>query len=634
MFRAQHLSHVTLWCLASEAPDVALLLARHGVFNPAAQAQDALPDEVLPDNPAAAYRELFHEADSRLARIQEQCGLSSSLELPADAVAPDLDELGEINAWLRQVWQQCSSCKELELRVEEDKRRLATLRETFDRLERLDLDLSRLLRVDSLLDARLGQVPTANIKRLGEALQLAGYVLSPFDAAQGQTFAVVAGPRQDGEGIGGLLSQAGWRELPVPVELQTSPDAARRFIEAEAQRLEAAANIHCQERQQNLVRFGEQVRDVAIRMALGRPLAEAAGSGVQGRRHLAVFTGWVPRRALGTLQAALADRFQGRYWMSVRAPRRDEADRVPTLVSYPRWLAPFLPLVRSYGVPRYGEFDPALLFAVTYVFLFGAMFGDVGHGAVIIMLAAWLHGRLAWLRVVGMTAGAASILFGLLYGSVFGYEALIQPLWQSPLHDPGRLLALAVAGGVGFIAVTLVINIYNRLAAGRVADALLDGSGLAGLVFYLAMVRGLYGLFPGGAFGLDNGLTALASLLTVAGYKWAETRVPLGERLLITVIESMEMATNLFANTLSFLRVAAFSLNHVALALAVFTLAAGLSVAGHWLTLLLGNVVIIVLEGGIVAIQALRLMYYEGFSRFFSGSGVEFNPLRLEGARR
>ncbi|MBU1664485.1 MAG: ATPase, partial [Gammaproteobacteria bacterium] len=94
-----------------------------------------------------------------------------------------------------------------------------------------------------------------------------------------------------------------------------------------------------------------------------------------------------------------------------------------------------------------------------------------------------------------------------------------------------------------------------------------------------------------------------------------------------------ETGINLFANTLSFMRVAAFSLNHVALALAVFTIANGLGTTGHWLTLFLGNVVIIVLEGGIVAIQALRLMYYEGFSRFFSGDGTEFVPLKLVGVK-
>ncbi len=625
MFRAQPLYRVTLWCLASEAPDAALLLARHGIFSPVAQ-----EDAALPGNPAESYRDVFLEADARLSRILEQCGLSGEITLPADAVAPNLTELHEINDWLREIWQVCSRCKESELRVEEEKRRLASLKETYGRLKRLNLDLSRLLRPDSLLDARLGLVPSANVKRLRDALALAGYVLSPFDHAEGQTFAVVAGPRREGEGIADLLSQAGWRELPVPPELQTHPDAAREYIEQQERHLEEVSRIHCQERTESLSHFTERVRDVYIRLSLARPLAEAAGAGVRGRRHLAVFTGWVPRRAMAAIQTALEARFHGRYWMTAREPTREELDQAPSLLSYPRWLRPFLPLVRSYGVPRYGEFDPALLFAVTYVLLFGAMFGDVGHGAVIMLLASFLRGRLDWLRVVGMTAGAASVSFGLLYGSVFGYEELIHPLWQSPLHDPAHMLVLAVAVGVGFICVTLVINTYNRLMAGRVPDALLDGGGLAGLVFYLAAVAGLHALFTDGRVAPGASLVAAVALAVVAVYKWVETPASFGERLLVTLIESVETATNLFANTLSFLRVAAFSLNHVALALAVFTLAAGMSAAGHWLTVLLGNVVIIVLEGGIVAIQALRLMYYEGFSRFFSGSGVEFTPLSLQ----
>jgi V/A-type H+-transporting ATPase subunit I len=629
MFRAQPLYCVTLWCLASEAPDAALLLARHGIFSPVAQ-----EDEALPENPAEDYRDIFLEADARMSRILEQCGLSGEIVLPADAVAPNLTELKALNDWLREIWHVCSRCRESELRVEEEKRRLASLKETYDRLKRLNLDLSRLLRPDSLLDARLGQVPSANVRRLRDALALAGYVLSPFDHAEGQTFAVVAGPRREGEGIAGLLSQAGWRELPVPAELQTHPDAARAYIEQQERHLEEVSRIHCQERAESLAHFTERVRDAHVRLSLARPLAEAAGAGVRGRRHLAVFTGWMPRRALETVRAALEERFHGRYWLAVREPTGEELDRVPSLLTYPRWLEPFLPLVRSYGVPRYGEFDPTLLFAVSYVLLFGAMFGDVGHGAVIMLLASFLRGRYHWLRVVGMCAGASSVAFGFLYGSVFGYEELIHPLWQSPLHDPAHMLALAVAAGVGFICVTLVINIYNRLVAGRIADALLDGGGLAGLVFYLAAVAGLHGLLTQGGFGLGAGPIALAALVVVALHKWVETRAAVGERLLVTVIESLETATNLFANTLSFLRVAAFSLNHVALALAVFTLAGGMSAAGHWLTILLGNAVIIVLEGGIVAIQALRLMYYEGFSRFFSGSGVEFTPLKLAGGER
>jgi len=96
----------------------------------------------------------------------------------------------------------------------------------------------------------------------------------------------------------------------------------------------------------------------------------------------------------------------------------------------------------------------------------------------------------------------------------------------------------------------------------------------------------------------------------------------------VVLIEGFETVMGYFANTLSFLRVAAFSLNHVALFLAVFTIAGMLGTTGHWITVVIGNLFVLVLEGAIVAIQVLRLEYYEGFSRFFSGDGREFQPLR------
>jgi V/A-type H+-transporting ATPase subunit I len=334
---------------------------------------------------------------------------------------------------------------------------------------------------------------------------------------------------------------------------------------------------------------------------------------------------------LPALRAALDQHFPQRYLLNVREPSAQEPSPIPSLLSYPAWLRPYIPLVRSYGVPRYGEFDPALLFALSYLLLFGAMFGDVGHGTTLMGLSLLLRGKLAWLRPVGLLAGASSCMFGVLYGSVFGFETLIEPVWMSPMHNAIRMLELAILSGVGFIAATFLINIYNRLAGGRLASALFDGHGLAGLLFDLDAVTGLAGLLRGHEFGLWNAGLALSGLTLVAAHNWSKGRAAPAERLLVTVIETLETATNLFANTLSFLRVAAFSLNHVALALAVFTLAGSLGTSGHWATIVLGNAVIIVLEGGIVAIQSLRLMYYEGFSRFFSGDGVEFKPLGVAG---
>jgi V/A-type H+-transporting ATPase subunit I len=631
MFRAERLLKVRLLMLASEVADAALELARFGIYSPA---QHAPAD--LDESPAEGYREAWLEAESRVSKLVERCGGLPAMTLPDGAAAPTLNDLEELNGWLKGVWNACLAAHEGEARIGEEVRHLDALEESLDKLERLNVDIAQLLRSDGLLSVNIGSLPAASVKRAGEALSMTNSLLYTFDTTGDQVYAVIAGPRERREEVRGLLAQAGWRELPVPQELRTHPQAARAWLAEERRRVEERTGAECAAMDTLRGEYRSGLEEARLRVALGRPLAEASVVGVRGRGGLASISGWIPRRREKELRIALEARFHGQYWLDIEEPKASEADQVPSLVRYPAWLMPFVPLVKSYGIPRYGEFDPTLPFALTYLLLFGAMFGDVGHGAVIVLLAVTLYKRLGKAAWIGISAGAVSMLFGLLYGSIFGYEDVIAPLWLSPLHNPNYVLTVAVGFGVGFIALTLLVNARNRFVAGHAAEALFDSTGLAGLVFYIGAVGGLASIAGVAAFATVSTLfwlLALAGILTVALFKWVETDAGYGERALVTAIETLETGINLFANTLSFMRVAAFSLNHVALALAVFTLANGLETAGHWFTIALGNVVIIVLEGGIVAIQALRLMYYEGFSRFFSGDGTEFVPLKLQGVK-
>jgi V/A-type H+-transporting ATPase subunit I len=624
MFRAEPLLRIELLMLASETQDAALALARFGVFNPAPGTLASLEE-----SPAVAYREAWLEAEARLSKMLEQCGDTGALKIPDEAEAPSLADLQELNAWLKEAWTACLACHESEAQIAEARSHLDALEETLAKLERLNVDLAHLLRADSLLAVSIGSLPMAGFKRVTEALAMTGHLASRFDKVGDQVFAVIAGPRVRQDEVRGLLAQAGWRELPVPDELRTHPQAARSWMEAERIRLTTQSGVTCQVRDGLRERFGSRLHEARLRLALARPLAEAALDGVRGKGRLAALSGWIPKRQKGALSDTLEAHFHGRYWLDVREPLPGEIAQVPSLVRYPGWLRPFVPLVKSYGIPRYGEFDPALPFAFTYLLLFGAMFGDIGHGAVILLLAIVLYRRLGRMAWVGIAAGAMSMLFGVLYGSIFGHEDILTPLWLSPLHDPIRVLTIAVGFGVGFISFTLLVNARNQFIAGHIGKALFDSTGLAGLVFYLGAVGSLASLAGAAELAQPAGALAGLGIVTIAAFKWIEARSGLGERILVTLIETLETGINLFSNTLSFMRVAAFSLNHVALALAVFTLAGGLGTAGHWLTIVLGNIVIIVLEGAIVAIQALRLMYYEGFSRFFNGDGTEFVPLRL-----
>ncbi|HNF89737.1 MAG TPA: V-type ATPase 116kDa subunit family protein, partial [Thiobacillaceae bacterium] len=471
MFRAEPLVRIRLLMLASEAPDAALELARFGIFSPAQYAPPALSE-----SPAEAYREAWLEAESRTTKLVERCGGIGDLVLPEGAAAPTLADLNELNEWLKGVWTACLSAHEGEARIQEEVRHLDALEETLDKLERLNVDLAQLLRADGLLAVNIGSLPTASLKRVGEALAMTGSLVSSFDRVGDQAYAVIAGPRDRHDEVRGLLSQAGWRELPVPPELRTHPQAARAWLAAERTRVEELNVRECAAMDTLRGQFRSGLEEARLRVALGRPLAEASTAGVRGKGGLAGLSGWVPRRQVDELKSALETRFHGRYWLDVEIPKREEAGQVPSLVRYPIFLKPFVPLVKSYGVPRYGEFDPTLPFAFTYLLLFGAMFGDIGHGAVILLLSLGLFkkmGKGAW---IGVAAGAVSMFFGLLYGSLFGYEDIIHPVWMSPLHHPTRMLTLAVSFGVGFIILTLLVNARNKYTAGHVEEALFDST--------------------------------------------------------------------------------------------------------------------------------------------------------------
>ena len=198
------------------------------------------------------------------------------------------------------------------------------------------------------------------------------------------------------------------------------------------------------------------------------------------------------------------------------------------------------------------------------------------------------------------------------------------------MEDPSLLLVVALIWGIGFLLVAYLLSIYNLIALNQKQQAIFANNGLAGLLLFAGAIFAGYRFLVHDSFGLQEIMAIALPLAMVLYGSWQHLQGPVAEKVLLLFIEALDNVINIMSNTLSFLRVAAFSLNHVALALAVFTLAAMMDTVGHIIMILLGNVFIIILEGGIVAIQCLRLEYYEGFSRFFSGKGKRFKPLKME----
>lgn len=358
-----------------------------------------------------------------------------------------------------------------------------------------------------------------------------------------------------------------------------------------------------------------------------------------------VITGWMDvrdkPRLLDILHAHCLDRF-------ILTEHRDPD--APVRLRNLRIFKPFELLVRTMGMPANREVDPTPLTAVTYVLMFGLMFGDLGQGLVLALGGYLLkrYGRKASREAIEqgggilIACGLSAAVCGLLYGSFFSSERLIPALWFHPAAHIMPLFGATILMGTVFIGVGLCINIINSLINTDYAAGLLEKRGLAVLVLYTAVVllsvryiragEGPAAWEAGVFIALPLAVFALRGVLGPVLFQASKPH-DTAEYVIETIMEIMEIGLSLFANTISFIRVGAFALSHAGLSIVTYTLAAMANPALHSLgavsIIVIGNVFIIGFEGLVCGIQSLRLEYYEFFGKFFGGDGVAFTPFQL-----
>jgi len=332
----------------------------------------------------------------------------------------------------------------------------------------------------------------------------------------------------------------------------------------------------------------------------------------------------------------------------------DDEDKIssspPTKMKNPIILKPFEMFIKMYGLPAYNEIDPTFFVALTYTFIFGAMFGDVGQGVLLTIGGFLLYKfkKVNLCAIIG-AAGIFSTIFGFLYGSFFGFEDTIKPLWLSPLSQMTELpfigklntvFIVAVAFGMLLIIITMIFHIINGFKAGNLEDAVFDTNGIAGLVFFGSIVLVVVLFMTDKALPAGTLLAVMFGLpLLIMAFKEPLGRLverktdfmpkEKGMYLIQTFFEMFEVLLSYFSNTISFIRIGAFAVSHAAMMEVVLMLAGAENGANpNWMVIILGNLFVCAMEGLIVGIQVLRLEYFELFSRFYKGTGREFQPFR------
>jgi V/A-type H+-transporting ATPase subunit I len=346
------------------------------------------------------------------------------------------------------------------------------------------------------------------------------------------------------------------------------------------------------------------------------------------------YVGWAPSNALDALRTALVP--LGAAVVPLRHPPGVEP---PTLlVPGRRSGGVSRSLVNTYGTIPYADIDPSRIAGLAYIVMFGMMFGDVGHGAILVIAGLVLRSghparfakwRRIWLFLAG--TGGTSIIFGALYGEAFGPTGLVPVIWLSPLASPVPLLIAGIILGAALLAISYAVGTVNRVREGGWAYALYARTGVAGSVLFVAAGTMTLGLL----WGIST-LVVIASVLAALalGFTFVGLYVDAGgggTGVMQAVIELFDTVTRLGSNIVSFARLAAFGLTHAALLMVVWNATTALWTPG-WsliaavLVFVVGNALTFGLEALVAGIQALRLEYYELFSRIFDREGRPFSP--------
>ena len=503
------------------------------------------------------------------------------------------------------------------------------------------------------LEDDLKDFPSLNIA-LGKEKDIAHYLLISM--------------KRDTEQIGKILLKAGWTQIELPNELQSVKEDVFKELSVKLDKLIDEQKTFETKANDLIKREEKYLRDIWVNLRVNE-LFDIIQTNFKSSSRTVIFSGWLPLSKKKKLTETIERASENRCYLEWNEVQSKDiiADQVPVQFNNPKILAPFQMLVSNFGVPQYGTIDPTPFVMPVYLLMFGIMFADIGQGFVLSLLGIlgvrFLKNNeqkkglcdLSWLV---FWCGLSSILFGALFGSFFGM-GLFKPLWfdfhgiisghsseNSVIKDVFDILSITLYFGIFVIFLGLLFNWINMIRTGKWMELFFDKGGIFGGWIYAGgiyiasyMVGHNYKEFPPGIIMFV--LVGLPSLLIFIKEPYHYLKHTSGHSdknfnvfTILTffmqwIVELLEIFSGYLSNTLSFMRVAGLGIAHVCLMISFFTLAEMTSGIGSVLILILGNILVIGLEGLTAGIQALRLNYYEFFTKFFHGTGKLYTPVSL-----
>ena len=590
-----------------------------------------------------------HRASSLAAMERRIMTLMQTLNIEEGTPPTDLSTQVELETVQSTAEQLEQEVKQVVDELNEKQKRmdqLCSYIQQLDPVARINIDID-ILRNPRYVYSILGIIPLEHIDRLRTSLMRIPNVLFPLYQDNQQAIVILSGMEQYANVLQRAARSAYLNPLNLPEDYNGTPQEVIATLQTDSQKLSAEITQDKTRLAELHDRRAEQLQTLLWQVRSSRMVADALTRYGQ-LQYTYVILGWIPNSELPALKQKLTQISDEIMIDTQPSERRHAEPNVPVTLKNPGLLRSFQSLVTTYGRPRYTEIDPTIFITITFPLLFGAMFGDVGHGLVLTLLGGLLASRkipklkgMGDFGVIIVACGVLSIIFGFLYGSIFGVETLIPALWFRPMDNIMKILFISMGAGVFLMIVGFITGMINDWMARNWSHFWFSHTGVVGFAFYISLL-GLAGSMalpnfpiPTLVFAITTGISGIGVMFSEVFSRLLEGKRPLIEGGIATYavqvfFESFEAVVNLLSNTLSYARVGAFAVAHGGLGAVIFILA-GMASASHgplyWLVVAGGNLFIIGFEGMIVAIQTLRLEYYEFFSKFFTGGGAPYTPL-------
>lgn len=531
--------------------------------------------------------------------------------------------------------------------IEEPSKRIEEYKEELDKLESFHSSLSELrdfnipvedLRGLSYFDYRVGILTKEDKIKLKKNYEnILAIILHTGTSKEGEVYLVIY-PSSLREELNRILRSLSFNEIIMPDDYKGTPKEIMELLGAKKAELQG----HIESLEKVLInlkdKYKGKVENLVSQLSVKEKIENVKEKLGRSKRFF-YLSGWVSKNDIEIIDNNLKN------YEDILIIYKNEKEisnlTPPTKLKNIKLFKPFEALVKMYGTPSYNELDPTAFLSLSYMFLFGAMFGDLGQGFVLLLGGLLLGRKNKMFGGLLSRLGMSSMIFGALYGAVFGFEDLIPALLIRPFENINTVLAAAVIIGIALILISYTYGLINSFKRRDIEDGLFGKEGLVGLIFYLSLLAMIGGKLLGKTI-LPIGIGVVISMICILAmiFKQPLTHLIIGKRPLhgedITgyyiesVFSIIETLLSMLSGTISFIRVGAFALTHVGLFLAFETIGHMIgTTTGNIIVLIIGNIIIIGLEGLIVFIQGLRLQYYELFSRYYKGEGKEFKPVNI-----